>query len=331
MRIGIIGAGAVAHLHATAATRIHGVQLAAVCDLKPELAQAIAAPHGAASFADYCELLDSTLVDAVIINTPHGLHKEMVLAAAARGLDILVEKPMATSVADCDEMETACAAAGVKLVVGQIQHFLPEKLAVEEALASGALGGVQAIHDYRSTDYRPGTRSPWFFDRSMAGGGAFMNIGGHCLDRCLWFGGAPVAAVKATTLNRFDSPVETDGTIALRLENGVEVIISITSDAPRHIDELMVICERGVITTDPRAGAYLRQDGVTTVLHERSEQDIQTGFLYQLQDFVKVVAGAEPKVSNAHARHIVEVVLASYDSAGMGAVVGLSSTDALTV
>lgn len=280
---------------------------------------------------DYRDLLDSTLVDAVIINTPHGLHKEMVLAAAGRGLDILVEKPMATSVADCDEMEAACAAAGVKLVVGQIQHFLPEKMAVEKALASDVLGSVQTIHDQRSTDYRPGSRSDWFFDRNMAGGGAFMNIGGHCLDRCLWFGGAPVTTVRAMTLDRFGSPVETDGTMVLRLSNGVNAVISITSDSPRKIDEIMLVCERGMITADPRAGTFMRQDGVTTILHEPSEQDIQTGFQNQLEDFVRAVAGGEPKVSNTHARHIVEVVLAAYTSAETGNTVDLANLAELSV
>lgn len=324
MRIGIIGAGAVAPLHSAAASRIPGVELTAVCDLKLEVAQSVAGPHHAASFVDHLDLMNSTLVDAVIINTPHGLHKEMALAAADRGLDVLVEKPMATTVADCNEMEAACAAAGVKLAVGQIQHFLPEKLAVEKTLASGVLGAVLAVHDFRSTDYRPGSRSDWFFDKKMAGGGAFMNIGGHCLDRCLWFGGAPVAEVRATTLNRFGSPVETDGTMALLLSNGVEVAISITSDTPRNIDEVVVVCERGVVTADPRTGTFMRQDGVTTVLHERTEQDIQAGFLYQLEDFVHVVAGGAAKVSKAHARHIVEVVLACYRSAETGTTVGLA-------
>ncbi len=84
----------------------------------------------------------------------------MELTAAARGLHVLVEKPMAISLSDCDEMEAACLAAGVKLVVGQIQHFLPEKLAVQRDLA-----------------FR-------------------MNIGGHLLDRSLWFGGAPPRACQ---------------------------------------------------------------------------------------------------------------------------------------
>ncbi len=325
MRIGIIGAGAVAKYHAAAAARVPKMELTAVCDLSIESAAAVAAPSGAAVFTDYIALLESGLVDAVIVNTPHGLHREMVVTAADRGLDVLVEKPMAITLADCDAMVAACRAAGVTLVVGQIQHFLPEKLAVQRALATGELGEVLMIHDFRSTDYRPGHRSAWFFDSPMSGGGAFMNIGGHCLDRSLWFGGAPAVSVQARTLNRFDSPVETDGTMELCLANGVAVSIGIVSDMPHHVDEIRVLCDRGLIIADPRQGTYLQRDGRTTIVHEPGPEDIQTGFLLQLHEFAAVVGGAVPTVSLSHARHIVEVVLAAYDSALTGAAVALSS------
>ena len=126
MRIGLIGAGAVAPFHARAAELISDVRLSAVCDLDRATAERAATDSQAAVFTDYRTLLDSDTVDAVIVNTPHGLHHQMVLDAAERGLHVLVEKPLATTVADCDEMVRACATAGVTMVVGHIQHFLPD-------------------------------------------------------------------------------------------------------------------------------------------------------------------------------------------------------------
>lgn len=253
-------------------------------------------------------------LDAVIINTPHALHLEMVLAAAGHGLHVLVEKPMATTVADCDRMIQACREAGVSLVIGQIQHFLPEKLAAEEVLASGELGRVLMIRDYRTTDYRPGTRPDWFFSEAMAGGGALMNIGGHCLDRSIWFGGAPVESLGASTLKRFGVPVETDGAIALTLKNGVHVSISVVSDAAQRLDEILIVCEHGTLSCSPHQGTLVRRDGVSRTVREPRPEDIQEGFFLQLQDFITVLDGGAPKVSVEHARHIVEVVLASYDA-----------------
>ncbi|MFK4637885.1 Gfo/Idh/MocA family protein [Paenarthrobacter histidinolovorans] len=324
IRLGIIGAGAVAHFHAASAARISGVELAAVCDLRPEAAQRVASPWGASVFGDYLAMFREAHLDAVIINTPHALHLEMVLAAAEHGLHVLVEKPMATTVADCDRMIQACREAGVSLVIGQIQHFLPEKLAAEEVLASGELGRVLMIRDYRTTDYRPGTRPDWFFSEAMAGGGALMNIGGHCLDRSIWFGGAPVESLGASTLKRFGVPVETDGAIALTLKNGVHVSISVVSDAAQRLDEILIVCEHGTLSCSPHQGTLVRRDGVSRTVREPRPEDIQEGFFLQLQDFITVLDGGAPKVSVEHARHIVEVVLASYkaDRTGRSVLLG---------
>ncbi|ALE04932.1 oxidoreductase [Arthrobacter sp. ERGS1:01] len=329
MRLGIIGAGAVAPLHAHGTAVLDGMELAAVCDLKIEVAAAVAAPWGAAVYTDYRRMLADRAVDAVVINTPHSLHKDMVLAAAAHGVHVLVEKPMATTLADCDAMEAACAEAGVVLVVGMIQHFMAEKLAIRSALETGELGRVLMIHDYRSTDYRPGTRPDWFFDPAISGGGAFINIGAHCLDRSLWLGGAPAVRIAARTLNRFGAPVETDGTMELELANGVPLRITIVSDAPRHIDEILVVCENGTVTADPRTGTFVKIDGHLTQVHARSSGDIQDAFTAQLADFAAAVRGANPSVDAAHARHVVELVLAAYESAGTGTAVELVGTAAV--
>lgn len=315
-----------AHFHAQSAARIGAVELAAVCDLRAEAASKVAAPWAAAVYEDYLVMFREARLDAVVINTPHGLHLEMVLAAAEHGLHVLVEKPMATTVEDCNRMIQACREAGVALVIGQIQHFLPEKLAAEQVLASGELGRVLMIRDYRTTDYRPGCRPDWFFSQAMAGGGALMNIGGHCLDRSIWFGGAEVESVNAATVNRFGVQVETDGTIALTLANGVHVSITVVSDAAQRMDEVIIVCERGTVSCSPANGTLVRSDGVTRVAREPRPEDIQEGFFLQLQDFVKVLDGGVPKVSIDHARHIVEVVLASYESARTGGLVVLERT-----
>lgn len=325
MRIGIVGAGAVAGYHAAAADVLKQTSLSAVCDLSSDAAHRIADPSAVPIFADYHEMYTSGLVDAVIVNTPHALHLPMVLDAAEAGLDVLVEKPMATTVESCDTMMQACARSGVALVVGQIQHYLPDKLAAAEAISSGTLGRPLLIRDYRTTDYRPGTRPSWFFSESMAGGGALMNIGGHCLDRSLWLGGANALSVRASIRRRFGSPVETDGMLQVELANGVTASITVVSDTPEPTDEMVISCEKGVLIVDPRRGTRLRIDGTTRVLSEPQADDISGAFVRQLADFVAVTEGAEARVPLTHARHIVEVVRAAYASAASGAVVRLET------
>lgn len=318
MRIGLIGAGAVAPLHARAAGLLPGVEMTAVCDLQPDAARAVAEPIGAQSFTDYRDLLASGTTDAVIVNTPNSLHCEMSMDAAAAGQHVLVEKPMAITVKDCDRMVEAARRAGVVLRVGHIQHFLPEKVALAEAIARGAIGQVRMVHDLRSTDYRPGSRSPWFLSPEIAGGGAVMNIGAHCLDRTIWLGGADASTISAHTLNRFGVAVDTDATIGLRLANGVVATITVESDVPRRTDEITIIGDEGSLFASPDAGTLLEQDGRSEVLHKPSADGIPEAFRLQLADFAAAVGGQPSAVSLAHARHVVELVLATYTSSAAG-------------
>ena len=133
----------------------------------------------------------------------------------------------------------------------------------------------------------------------------------------------------ATTVNRFGSPVETDGAMLLRLDNGVGVSIAVVSDPATRGDAVAVICERGVIEIDPRVGTTVHVDGRSRTVHESSADDIQSAFTAQLADFAAVVAGAQPTVPIAHARHVVELVLAAYRSSDLGAAVTLAGADAL--
>lgn len=316
MRIGLIGAGSVAELHALAADQIDGVQLTAVCDLIEDAAATVAAPRAAAVYTDWRALLDSGGVDAVIVNTPHVLHPAMAVAAAERGIHVLVEKPMAINLTDCDRMIAACAAADVRLAVGHIQHFMPDKVAARAVIDNGELGAPLLLHDFRSTDYRPGSRPDWFLSRTTAGGGVLMNIGAHCIDRCLWLGNSDVIEVSATTNCRFGVPVETDATLLLRSLEGVTTTITIVSDLPDTTDELTIVCERGVLVADPRRGTILRLDGRTTVVSSPTPQDVTRAFHAQLLDFVAHVRdGNKLAVSVDQSRRVVDVVLTAYAAA----------------
>ncbi|MCD2498000.1 MULTISPECIES: Gfo/Idh/MocA family protein [Microbacterium] len=327
MRIGLIGAGAVAPFHVTAAAVLDGVTLAAICDIDEGAGRRAASGTGARVFADHRELLAAGAVDAVIVNTPHAFHLPIVEDAAAAGVHVLVEKPMAITVSECDRMIALCAQAGIALAVGHIQHFLPAMLAAERALAAGDAGPVRMIRDNRSTDYRPGSRSPWFFSPEIAGGGALLNIGGHCIDRSLWLGGGRAVTVLASTAHRFGSPVETDGGMQLHLDNGVGVTICVVSDPATRADVLSIVCERGVIEVNPRIGTTVHIDGRSRVVHESADDDIQRAFTAQLADFVAVIGRAAPAVPLAHARHVVELVHAAYRSAATGAAVALAAAE----
>lgn len=319
MRLGLIGAGAVADLHAAAAAALPEVSVTAVCDLDAGAAARVAAPHDAQVYTDYRDLLDGAHLDAVVISTPHALHAGMVRDAAQAGLHVLVEKPMATTVADCLEMAAACDAAGVSLAVGHIQHFLPDKVAARRVLQEGEIGEVALIHDYRSTDYRPGSRPGWFFRPEISGGGALMNIGAHMVDRCSWLADAVPVRVDAVLEDRFGVGVETDAALTLTMSTGVTAALTVMSATPGTIDEVTVAGSRGTLVADPRRGTHVRIGERSRAVYEPVPTAIDDAFTAQLAEFVRHVRdGGELSVSRELSATVIATVLAAYRSAEAG-------------
>lgn len=317
LRVGLVGAGAVAGYHAAAIAGHGDSDLVAVCDLDAGRAEGVASGvHGRpAVFTDHLSMLDAAGLDAVVVNTPHALHEPMAVELLERGIAVLVEKPLATTPDRCGAVIDVARRTGTPLGVGQIQHYLPEKVAVADALAAGEIGPVVAVDDRRPTDYRPGSRPSWFFDRAMSGGGAMINVGGHSIDRALWFGGARAHRVRASLAHRWGSPVETDAHFDLELINGVAVAITVRSDLPVRRDEVVVVGEHGTLVAVAKQGAWRQVDGRTTRLHRSRPGDIAAAFVAQWQDFIDVVAGRPGRVDVDHAHHIVEVVAAGYRAA----------------
>lgn len=311
VRLGLIGAGGVARLHAEAARVLPDeVRVTAVTDLDGQRAAELAGAMGATAYPDHRAMLGE--VDAVVVCTPHALHLEPALDAAAAGLHVLMEKPMATSLADCDAMASACSAAGIELFLGHIQHYLPITRAAHRAV--GLIGEPVALVDRRSTDYRFGHRPAWFFDPAIAGGGAIMNIGAHCVDRVTWLAGARPVSVSAKLVRR-GAEVETEGVLHLTLDNGALATISIVDNALAPVDELEVLGTLGTLRASRQSGVRV---GAETV-QAPSEEDVSTAFRDQLADFLAAVRGDRPVAIGAPAgRDVVATVLAAYASAASG-------------
>ncbi|NRQ36758.1 Gfo/Idh/MocA family oxidoreductase [Nonomuraea sp. NN258] len=322
VRLGLVGAGVVARLHVQAALDLAALDLAAevrvtaVYDPDQARAEALAEPAGGRAYPDHVSMLAD--VDALIVCTPHALHLTPAADAARAGVHVLMEKPMATTLADCDAMTAACA--DVVLFVGHIQHYLPITRTAREVIASGAIGRPVAVVDRRATDYRPGHRPGWFFDPAVAGGGAVMNIGAHGIDRVTWLTGARPVSVSAR-LERRGTPVETEGVLNLELDGGLPATVSITSAALPPVDVIEVMGTEGTVRAS-------RADGVWLATPDRAEQvlapgdidqEVAVAFRDQLADFAAAVRGERPPAIGAGVgRDVVATVLAAYASAASG-------------
>ncbi|MDR2113241.1 MAG: Gfo/Idh/MocA family oxidoreductase, partial [Candidatus Accumulibacter sp.] len=115
IKVGIIGCGKVSDLHATALKNAPEALFTAVCSRSPDKASRYAERYGVKGFCDIGEMIAEGGVEAVIVCTPHPAHRDAAVAAAAAGAHVLVEKPLASSLQDCDDMLAAAKNAGVKL------------------------------------------------------------------------------------------------------------------------------------------------------------------------------------------------------------------------
>ena len=142
LRTALIGCGKVAGIHAEALRDAAESEIVAFCDRDLARAESFAGDYGGRAFSDLETLLAEARPEAVVICTPHPLHAEATVAAAEAGAHVLVEKPMASSLADCDRMIGACKQAGVRLgVISQRRFYEPVKrmkAAIEAASRSWA-------------------------------------------------------------------------------------------------------------------------------------------------------------------------------------------------
>ena len=140
LKIGILGAGFMGSTHAEAFASLPDVKIVGISSRTPEKAQALAEKYGAEPFTDALALATDPNIDAISNTLPTYLHKDLTIAALEAGKDVLLEKPMGLSVAECDDLIAAAERTGKVLMIGQTLRFWPEYMAIAEFIKSSALG-----------------------------------------------------------------------------------------------------------------------------------------------------------------------------------------------
>ena len=333
----IIGAGMVARYHATAIERTPGARLVAICRSDPARARETATQFGVPCLADEAALLARDDIDAVCICTPSGLHAQQTIAAARAGKHVLVEKPLALTLADADAMIAACAQAGVRLGVALQRRTEPEFQRLQAAIAAGELGrivlGSISMPYLRTQSYYDSAdwRGTWALD----GGGALMNQGIHLIDMLVWLMGdvAEVRAATATLAHTIE--VEDCVTATLRFANqALGSITATTAAAPGFPHRVEIYGERGGVQIEGEqvirwegggakesrienrrpqgqpvaAGAGASPTGIGAIGHTRL-----------LEDFVAAIREErDPLAPGREGRRSLALVLAVYEAAQTG-------------
>jgi UDP-N-acetyl-2-amino-2-deoxyglucuronate dehydrogenase len=213
MRIGILGAGNISDTHARAATSIPGVEVVAVYGQNHDKAARLAQQYGARAFDSFEHFLDHRPMDIVAIGTPSALHADEGIAAAKRGLHVLVEKPIDVTLERSDALIEAADRAGVRRGVFFQDRLKPDVVRLKHLIDQGALGrpvlASGRVRWYRPPDYYSGSR--WRGRRALDGGGALINQAIHTLDLLLHLWG-PIASVDARAATRLHQ-IEVEDTL----------------------------------------------------------------------------------------------------------------------
>ena len=307
MRIGIIGAGGISGTHVRAAKALDGVEIVAVHGVNIDKTKALAESAGAIAFDDYDAFLAQPM-DMVAIGSPSSLHASQGIAAARRGLHVLVEKPLDISTARIDALVDETDRAGVKLGVFFQERLLPELVALKRRIDHGELGDPLFISGqvkwYRPPEYYAASR--WRGTREWDGGGALMNQGIHTVDVLLWLFG-DVTRVTGRTSTRLHA-IEVEDTAAALLEfaNGATGTIEASTAAypgfPRRLE--VTGTKASVVHEDPPRPAAV---GDATP-HRRV-----------FEDFIDAIrANRPPACDGREGRRSVALVEAIYRSAQSG-------------
>ncbi|MCA9940248.1 MAG: Gfo/Idh/MocA family oxidoreductase, partial [Anaerolineales bacterium] len=210
LKAAVIGVGAMGRNHARVYADLPGVTLVGVADVDAAQAQAIAERYNTHAFADYRRLLDKQQPDIVSIATPTVDHLPMALEVIARGIHLLIEKPIAYNVAEGEQIIAAAQAAQVTLAVGHIERFNPAVIALKQQLAANTLGRVFQIDARR--------QGP--FPARVKDVGVVIDLAVHDLDVIRYVSGAEVVRIFAETERQIHSEHEDLLTCLLRLSNG---------------------------------------------------------------------------------------------------------------
>jgi phthalate 4,5-cis-dihydrodiol dehydrogenase len=317
LKVAVLGAGAIAGQHFDAIRGTTGFVACAVADIQIEKAEALAESYGIQAYSDYRELIRHERPDVVVIALPHFLHKETAIFAAEHGCHLMLEKPMALTTAECDEIIEAANKAGIRILVGHTQHYMAENIQAKEILESGVLGELVMINDVRHLHYFRDSRPQWFLEKEKSGGGILANLGTHSMDKIQWLTDSSIRKVSASvSYHGHRGNVEGSGTIYLELTSGIPATISQSGYLGAIRNETEIIGTLGMLKLVTGDSLWISRGGA----YEKVElKPMPAPFELQYMDLLQAIESAsETSCPPAYARSVIAALEAVYRSAESG-------------
>ena len=330
VRVCVIGTGRAGMVHAeNFRWRIPHAELVAVIDADAaraaEAATALDLPER--GFSDLSSAMAQCELDAVVITTPTFTHRDLAVAAAAAGLHVFCEKPMALSLAECDDIVAACERAAVNLQVGFMRRFDPPFSTAKRDLDSGAVGDPMVV---RSLTRGPGLPPAWANDVTRSNG-MLAEVNSHDFDTVRWLGGADIvevhavsAALKRPDLRESLPDFYDTAVVTAVLANGAFGMIDGVCPADYGYDaRAEVVGSGGVLFVgelqDTSSRRFTRAEGGVSGHFVSWRERFKRAYELEAEEFISSIHEARPPVvGGVDGRAAVAAVLAARESLAQG-------------
>ncbi len=340
VRVGILGSGFMGRTNAETVTRyLRGAKLVAIAG--GSRAPALAAEYGVESEPSVDALLQRKDIDAVLISTPQAAHAGEAVAAAKAGKHLLIDKPMATSVEECDRILEAARASGAKVMIMFGQRFRICNIEARRLVREGMIGKVRMIQEQILASGGLASLPPW---QSLPENyGVFLGHAVHNIDRIRWITGAEIASVSAHVQRDPKTGNEVSTMALFSLTNGAMATLWSSWNIPapgfpHGTSGALISGETGNLDLDAYGELRLGKDNRWEVVAEQERIDwAGQGALspvrmkaYQMQDqeFIdSILEDRTPSVTGEDGRAAVEVATAAYRSAAEGSTIHLRTAE----
>ncbi len=347
IRVAIVGCGRISDLHQLGYRGRDDAKIVAVCDTNKAHARKKAKEWGVSKvYGDYQQVLEDKEVDVVELLTPHHLHCPMTVEAARAGKHISVQKPMALSAAEADEMIAAADKAGVRLRVYETFVFYAPAVRARQMIEAGEIGEVRAIRMHVNSGTGdsswnvPLSAWLWRFNEKQCGGGPLVFDHGYHLFSLGYFLGGPVEKVYAwidqTPVKEAGGIVKIDAPAMImfkykaaqcygQLDIEHTPKMRIYSDYYADDDRIEVIGEKGILfinrytaRTVDLPELMLFKDGKTSAIPVEGVE-WHDSFIATTHDFIdKLKSGGQPRLDGATGKAVLQFTLAALQSAASG-------------
>ncbi|MBT6147188.1 MAG: Gfo/Idh/MocA family oxidoreductase [Gemmatimonadetes bacterium] len=335
VRLAFVGCGNCLHISfGPVLSFVEGLDVVAAVDPLPENLAAARSGYGiAAGYESLEECLDNEAIDAALIAAPVQLHRNLAVMCAERGIHVMLEKPMARTVTECDEIISAHEQAGTTLMLGLMKRYNRSMLAVADLLESGSIGQIMGVrHNWDWGGAQEAISAGWRGSLDTWGG-QWQDHGAHSVDLANWWAG-PVSSVMAV----FDRTepgweVENEYNVICTHQNGVRSTHQSTKNYHKPNEEhYLIFGDCGTVELRHRSTVWQYTTPYEVAIHRfgnRSE-DHQPAFCsnwleearrfgqykIELDHFVQCLReGSRPRTDGASGRAAVEVITAAYLSA----------------